>query len=363
MVVDKDAVDPRLRITLSYVSDTGPVTEAFEVIVPIDKTEFDDEALTLATGSLGSVPAGEIAWFDVEMTALHNAADIQVRVAEPNGFGIVYPNDLDHSKLAGGPRIVLDESDYAAVRFDTRDLEPGEYEVDIEVTYQVGFTTLTQVVTRTILVTAADDGSGDTGAGDDGSGDDSSGDGGETGPITVTTLADGIGDWTVDPYGTDEAITGVWGFGQPLEASWSGVTVQLGSTPSGNPGLFTLSGTGDLVGDHDLDDGESSILSPTFALPEAESIRLDFSHYFSYLRNATSDDSLMILMITEDGDNKVIHFEQAKSFTDKDAEWESKQVDLSAYGGQNVSFLIVAGDRGTPSYVEAAIDGFTITAE
>lgn len=407
LVVDKDAVEPRLKVTLSYVSDAGPATETFEVAIPFDETEFTDAALDLATGPLGEIPAGDAAWFDVEMTARHNAGDVQVRVTEPSGFGVVYPNVLDHSKLDGGTRIVVEETDVAAIRFDTRDLEPGEYEVTIEVSYQVGFTTLTQEVTRTIVVTAVDDetdnsdddtGTGDeddtdtgdgddTGAGDDtGDGDDTdTGDDGDdtdtgddsddddsdsdddgtdqTGPITVATLADGIDDWTVDPYGTDTATTGIWGFGQPDEAIWNGITLELGSTPSGNPGLFTLSGTGTTIGDHDLDDGESSILSPTYALPEGKRIRLDFSHYFSYLRNATPDDSLMVMMITEDGDSKMIHLERATLNTDKDARWSSKRVDLTAYAGQDVRFLIVAGDRTQPSYVEAAIDGFTITAE
>ncbi len=200
------------------------------------------------------------------------------------------------------------------------------------------------------------DGSTDDG-GTDGSTDDST-----DGPVVVGSLAQGIEGWVVDPYGTDTAVTGVWGYGQPPVGIWNKLLLEMGSTPSGDKGWFTLSGTGPEMGDHDLDDGESSVLSPVYSLPQSDDIHLDFDYYLSYLTNATSDDSLRVVMITNDG-NKVILNEQARPNTNKEAKWKSLSVDLTSYAGQNVQFLITAGDRSTPSYVEAAIDGFAIVAE
>ncbi len=347
LVVSPDTVDPTVDLTVSYESDAGPVTETHTVKVAIDESEYEGRALELATGSLGTVEQGAAAWFELDVTATHNAADIGIEVSEAGGFGIRYPNELDHASLSQSSRIVKGETDFGAIRFDTLDLETGVHTVVIDVDYYVGRTQITQSVERTIEVVAA---TTDPDPVDP-----------EPTETTVYTMADGVDGWTVDPYGNDTATTGVWGFGQPATGVWNDLLLEMGSTPSGDNGLFTLSGTGRAMGDHDVDGGETSILSPIFALPEVETIDLDFSYYLSYLTNASSEDSLSVVMITADG-NKVIVLEQARSGRNQEADWLTKKVDLSSYAGQDVQFLITVGDRGQASFVEAAIDGFRIVA-
>ncbi len=340
---------------------------------------YDGQALALADGPLGTIEQGKAAWLQLDVKALHNASEIEVRVADNADFGIKYPNEVDYSSLATGSRIVVDTEDYAAIEFDSLDLEPGVYTVPIEVSYFVGLTKITQTVERTIEVidpsAATDPVDPDPAATDPVDPDPVDPDPVDPGPVdpgpvdpdpvdpgpVVYTMANGIEGWKVNPYGNDTAVTGVWGFGQPPTGIWQDLVLELGSTPSGNPGLFTLSGTGDEMGDHDVDGGETSILSPVFSLPDVKKIKLEFDYYLSYLRNATSDDSLQVIMITKDG-NKVILNEQAKD-KDHEAKWETEKVDLKKYAGQDVQFLIVVGDREDPSFIEAAIDGFIITAE
>ncbi|MEZ5230307.1 MAG: hypothetical protein R2710_27675 [Acidimicrobiales bacterium] len=277
LVVSPDAVDPHINLTVSYDSDSGPVTQTFVSTVLIDTSVYEGEALELAGGLLGSVTQGEAAWFPLEISALHNASGIEVRVADAGDFDIRYPNEVDYSSLSKGSRIIVGNQDFAAIRFDAAGVEPGIHTVELEVTYFVGLTQITQTIERTIEVTdsgsgagdgSTDDGSADDGTTDDGTngdgttdgvstdggttgdgttdggttGDGSTGegntDGGSTdggsgqsdGPVTLGSLAQGVDGWIVNPYGTDTAVTGVWGYGQPPVGIWNKLLLEMGST-------------------------------------------------------------------------------------------------------------------------------------
>ncbi len=361
LVVDPEAVDPQITLTVSYESDTGPVTTSHTAAVDLDASPFEGDALALGDGTLGVVEAGSAAWLELEVTGLVSASEVRVRVSDPNGFAMRYPEWGEFSSLSQRSRIVEGETDRAAMRFDASDLAPGTYRVVIEVTAFVGLTPVTQTVERTVEVTAVPDpGSGDPGSGDPGSGDPGSGDPGSGGPRVLLDSRVDPGRWTVDPFGLDRAVSGVWAFGQPAVGTWQGIVTELGNTPSGANGLFTTSGTGTAVGDNDVDGGVTSILSPVISLPAGNGIDLELAYYFAHLNNASRDDYLRIVLITPNG-NRVIVSETG-SAVHRPASWSRIAVDLSIYGGQDVQLLIQAADENTASLIEAAVADLVIVA-
>ncbi len=251
------------------------------------------------------------------------------------------------------------------MRFDAVGLSSGMHPVVIEATSYVGLTPITQTVERIVEVTAAaDPGSADPGrsVGDPGSGSiaDPGPDSGIGGPAVLIDTTVDPGRWTLDPYGTDRAVSGAWAFGQPVAGTWQGITTELGNTPSGATGLFTTSGTGTAVGDNDVDGGVTSILSPVLALPTGTSIDLELAYYFAHLANASTDDYFRIVLITADGNRVIVN--ETGSAVHKPAAWNRIAVDLSTYAGQDVRLLIQAADESTPSLIEAAVADLVVVA-
>jgi len=162
--------------------------------------------------------------------------------------------------------------------------------------------------------------------------------------------------WTVNPSGTDTAITGQWERADPADTNSSGAK-QLGATVSGSFGLVTGGQAGASAGDFDVDGGVTSIRSPSIALPASGTLTLSFSWYLAHGPNAASADYLGVFV------NGSQVFQQLASAVDQDAAWSTATADISAFAGQSVQILIEAADAATASLVEAGVDDVKITQQ
>ena len=163
--------------------------------------------------------------------------------------------------------------------------------------------------------------------------------------------------WSVNPEGTDTGSYGVWAIGNP--SGETGVLVtQLDDVVSGTNAWVT--GLPSWV---PLRNGNSTLLSPVIALPDAETIT-GLTWYYGACSNGSWSDSVRFRLRTSAGTVELFfdYCALAEDGTgyDEAATWKPLWLDLSAYRGQiiQVEVLAVSGSYG----FEAAIDDFRILA-
>lgn len=163
--------------------------------------------------------------------------------------------------------------------------------------------------------------------------------------------------WTVDPYGTDDATTGMWERANP-----EGTYYQIDVTPgTGYNDLVTGALAGSSYGSYDIDDGKTSIRSPDITLPDYVAITLTFKYYLAHANNSSSADYLRVKIVDASGDHHLVFEELGASNTDYPS-WEVANVDISGFKDQAICLLIEAADESEPSLVEAGIDDVLIEA-
>lgn len=166
--------------------------------------------------------------------------------------------------------------------------------------------------------------------------------------------------WVVNPYGTDNAISGMWQRSNPQQTSYSGIVYQNGTTNSGYYALVTGPYAGSSAGSYDIDGGVTSVRSYSLDLPSGGNISFGFAYYFAHYTNATQDDFLRVSIIS---DTVTPIFEVRGAPVIRSASWNSYTTNLNDFAGSTVQILIEAADYGTPSLVEAAIDDIVLTFE
>ena len=161
--------------------------------------------------------------------------------------------------------------------------------------------------------------------------------------------------WAVDPYGTDDATTGMWERANP-----EGTYYQLDVTPgTGWNDLVTGPLAGSNYGSYDIDNGKTSIRSPDITLPENISITLTFKYYLAHASNSSSSDYLRVKVV-DDSDNPHVVFEELGASDTDYPSWEDAFVDISEFNGQTIYLLIEAADESEASLVEAGVDDVLI---
>jgi murein tripeptide amidase MpaA len=160
--------------------------------------------------------------------------------------------------------------------------------------------------------------------------------------------------WIRNPLKKDTAGDGTWQRGVPIRT-----TYQKGTVPSGRTALVTGLTTGGSASANDLDGGETSISSPKIVLP-AEVGRLTFRYYLAHASNSTKADYFRAYVESADGTRTLVREELGAANKDLPV-WASFSMSLTKWAGQTVRIVFIAGDRGVPSTVEAAVDDVRIT--
>lgn len=343
LLVDPEAAAPRmLNITLSYVSDTGEHTTVVNLPVAVDESVYEGDGVSFDEGDLGELQATDIGWFSLGLKGLEDATKVELRVQDAGPFEIVYPAERDHSRPRLGQGVAKGEIDDSAIRFAAEDLDPGTYTVTIEATYFVGMTQITTEFDRTITVVEGSSG------------------GGIEGSILYDSTKD-AGNWITNPNGTDTATAGHWDISVPEAAEWNGHATQLGSTPSGAPGVITTGVRGQGTGTNDIDNGHTSAISPIISLPADQVIEIEFSYYFAHLHNASNADYFRLTILGESGSKRLIQRTGQASIVE--AAWVSAQIDLTEFAGQEIQIFLEAADEMSGSLIEAAVADIRVTSK
>jgi len=165
--------------------------------------------------------------------------------------------------------------------------------------------------------------------------------------------------WVRNPYGTDNATTGLWERDDP-EGSYYGGAMQLNATISGTKCLVTNRLAGYYPGDYDVDNGNTTVRSPAIQLPADGNLTLSMYYNFAHYSNATSADYFRVKII---GNTTVQVFEVLGSATVSAGMWKYFTVNISSFKGQSIYILIEAADYAEASLVEAAIEDVLIENE
>jgi len=165
--------------------------------------------------------------------------------------------------------------------------------------------------------------------------------------------------WVTNPNSNDTATSGQWERADPQPTSSGGVNLQLGNTVSGVNDLVTGATAGASAGVADIDNGDTTIRSPSISLPSGTNLELSFSWYFAHLNNATSADYLRVFVVSG-GTTQV--FQVLGAAVNRPGAWTGASLDISSFAGQTIQIQIEAADAGTASLIEAGIDDVVITA-
>lgn len=160
--------------------------------------------------------------------------------------------------------------------------------------------------------------------------------------------------WIRNAAGADTASSGIWGRSNPSLTSYRGVDLQPENAAEGEFALVTDGRSGRYAGSYDIDNGVTSMRSPTIDLTNATQANLSFSYYFAHLGNASRDDDFRIRIVGT-GHQSTVLIKRGSRAAVK-AEWKTHNVDISEFAGQSVYILLEAADRRSRSLVEAGID-------
>ena len=174
------------------------------------------------------------------------------------------------------------------------------------------------------------------------------------------TFESGDEGFTLNPNGSDSASTGRWQRANPELSSYNNYTMQLGDAAEGQYALVTDGRAGSSVGSYDVDNGVTSIRSPTIDLSRASSASVSLAYYLAHLNNSSSEDFLKISVV---GTTTTTLLDERGAANYDNATWQTSNYDLSSYAGEQVYLLIETADASGASLVEAGIDNIVITIE
>ncbi len=178
-----------------------------------------------------------------------------------------------------------------------------------------------------------------------------------SGEVFVDDFESNLG-WIINPDGSDTATTGQWEVGDPQPTFSDSTPMQLGDTTSGVQALITQVAAGSGLGDFDIDDGNTSALSPPIEVPQGN-VELTFNYYFAHLDNATSDDFLRVSVRGASGDQALLQETGVGAI--RAGQWSGFGANLNAFAGQSIRLLVEAADAEDGSLIEAGIDDIVLS--
>lgn len=116
------------------------------------------------------------------------------------------------------------------------------------------------------------------------------------------------------------------------------------------------------MGKDDVDGGSTTLLSQRFELYGATSARVKYARWFSNDRGAAPNEDVWLVQARND-DGEWVDIERTTRSSNR---WVMAEADLAGLLGPKlgaVQLRFVASDGGSPSTVEAAVDGLTILAD
>jgi choice-of-anchor B domain-containing protein len=161
--------------------------------------------------------------------------------------------------------------------------------------------------------------------------------------------------WTVEDGG---ASTGIWEFGDPNPTSSGGQPVQTGDDHTLAPETqcaVTGNGGGGGIGDDDVDNGATILVSPTYDL---SSMTAPHAFYYRWYATTQSGDD-WVVEATGNGGADWVELERTRN---NENFWKAVDVDLTGLlpSYSAVQFRFIAEDLPAGEIIEAALDDFTL---
>jgi glucose/arabinose dehydrogenase len=166
--------------------------------------------------------------------------------------------------------------------------------------------------------------------------------------------------WTLTG-GQNTAPRGLWQRGDPQPTTNAGLPLQLGSCQGSSNCLITGLAATSTPDSNDVDEGQTSIQSPSIALPAGRAITLSFGMYFAHDDAATSADYFRVRVVGENGVAQTV-WAKGGTATNLAAAWATKTAKLDAWAGQTIQLRIDAVDGDGGSLIEAGVDNVAIVA-
>ncbi|MBX2882003.1 MAG: hypothetical protein KTR32_18790 [Granulosicoccus sp.] len=182
----------------------------------------------------------------------------------------------------------------------------------------------------------------------------------ESGAATAFAVLDDFeaaSGWVTDPDNNDTATTGAWQVGDPQGTSSGGATLQADAASNGVQALITGLTAGSSVGTNDIDNGDTTVLSPALSIPVGAT-ELSLDYYFAHLNNATSDDYFRISIVSAGASSLLLN--ETGTGLERSVVWTPVSFDVSSYAGTSVQLLIEAADAGGGSLIEAGVDNIQV---
>jgi hypothetical protein len=166
--------------------------------------------------------------------------------------------------------------------------------------------------------------------------------------------------WTLGVAG-DTATTGQW-----VRVDPNGTAAQPENDQTADPGVFCfVTGQGPVgggLGDADIDNGVTTLVSPVINLAGASNASLSYYRWYNNSAGATPNTDTFIIDITSDGTTWVNVETVGPAGAGTSGGWIRKQINVGDFvtPTANVRLRFTAGDTGSASLVEAAIDELVI---
>ena len=184
-------------------------------------------------------------------------------------------------------------------------------------------------------------------------------------PATAVTLFsdnfEAARGWTATP-GANTATTGAWQRGAPQATSSGGITLQPGNCGGSANCFITGLTAGSSAGANDIDGGQTSVQSPSIALPAGNNITLTFRFFLAHLNNATTADFFRVRVVGNNGQPQTV-YARGGAASNVAGAWSSRSVNLNAWAGQTIRLRFEAADAAPASLIEAGFDDVVVTRQ
>lgn len=164
--------------------------------------------------------------------------------------------------------------------------------------------------------------------------------------------------WALSGAG-DNATTGLWVREDPVGTTYQQLVVQPEDDNTPNPGVICFvtgnANPGQPATTNDVDNGCTSLISPTFALANADRAFVVYHRWFAQAQNV--DDEFQI-DVSNNGGSTWVPLERIVD----DRAWKRVSIELNDFIGltNNMKLRFRACDQGVGGIVEAAIDDITV---
>jgi glucose/arabinose dehydrogenase len=169
--------------------------------------------------------------------------------------------------------------------------------------------------------------------------------------------------WTLTS-GANTAPRGRWARGDPQPTTFNGTTLQLGTCDGPSVNCFVTGlAAGSAVGSGDVDEGMTSVQSPTIAIPAGGTVTLRFRYFFAHNNNANSADYFRARVVGTNGQPQTVFTRPGAAGVVAGGAWTTQSVNISSFAGQTVRLRFEAADVAAGSIIEAGFDNVSVTRQ